>query len=422
MVSAERAWGEVMAGLLRLNRIVEVLLGAGTIAILIGLYYRYAYSFLGKQWTAIIVLSLANLLLLAMVRVVRVFHERTTANYESELEAHRKQLHDITLDLQTEIQAEKARTTEWKDRAQAPDWLRDIADEEAKALDRFVLIVWAGIGKSELYERRDPYLEFQLRVENRSLYDPVLEDPIGSVSFEDRELSGERIWTERTLPTHGKEGVITLRQRLDRDDVVYIMSGSTESSFDFTRLEVRAKPLRSSTKAERLLLQHRPTNAALIEKYPKLNFELLVATITPYYDFEHLSELIEDSSLKGVFVNTKIRFTNPRLNAIKISAFKLNTAPDIQRVTLATQGDLYLKSNLMKGQRQLRGPLTPNLQDSVPLIAERGVPFEGWLQFYLPGVRREVLLGKKPSVIALDDSGEGHPLETTPLIWDDIQN
>lgn len=82
---AESWWYEIVSAIRKLNKILEVTVSFGLIAAALYLYFVYAYPFLGKRWTAIIILSTLVFILGAAVRATRLFHERTVGELNDKI-------------------------------------------------------------------------------------------------------------------------------------------------------------------------------------------------------------------------------------------------------------------------------------------------------------------------------------------------
>jgi hypothetical protein len=82
--------------------LINVILGSGLIAVILGLYAYYVYPLVGKRWTAILALSLLTLGFLATIRFARRFHEKTVASLlgsQAELPSLRTKVETLESDL-----------------------------------------------------------------------------------------------------------------------------------------------------------------------------------------------------------------------------------------------------------------------------------------------------------------------------------
>lgn len=76
-ISGVSWWGGIMIAARRMNRLVEIVLGSGIVAVCIAGYVYWIYPHVGKRWTAIFGLSALILGFSVTIRVTRRFYEKT---------------------------------------------------------------------------------------------------------------------------------------------------------------------------------------------------------------------------------------------------------------------------------------------------------------------------------------------------------
>lgn len=117
------------------------------------------------------------------------------------------------------------------------EWLIEIARDQANTIFRFVTPTTVHIGNHEL-KRSDPYIDFVLPIDNRSVYDVRPAESLeGRIFFHERELRQPLRWVERISIPRGDARSSTLRQNLTPEDVDYILK-TDGSRFDLARLKI----------------------------------------------------------------------------------------------------------------------------------------------------------------------------------------
>ena len=117
------------------------------------------------------------------------------------------------------------------------EWLIEIARDQANTIFRFVTPTTVHIGNHEL-KRSDPYIDFVLPIDNRSVYDVRPAESLeGRILFYERELRQPLRWVERIPIPRGDARSSTLRQNLTPEDVDYILE-TDGGHFDLARLKI----------------------------------------------------------------------------------------------------------------------------------------------------------------------------------------
>lgn len=294
------------------------------------------------------------------------------------------------------------------------DWSHELIDAQRREIRSWIINEKCKFDDADLFRTR-PYLQFRFILSNASIFRVVLMKLSGTIMYANISLDGEPKWVGSALslaPGERNDCIVRFTFEDPKDAMLLL---NVHSGFDFTNLSVQIETAPETKVWDYSFISRTVVGFERIkEKYPKIEITIQKATVSSYYEFDERID-VTDSARKGIFVNTFIKFENPRHAPITITEFKLDTQPDLQRMTPATAGDLHAKGNRIEGRFLREGPLKPNLQDRLPVVAERRVPFEGWLQFYLPNVRPEFLIGKTPTVIIVDESGEEHSRGTAPL-------
>lgn len=298
-----------------------------------------------------------------------------------------------------------------------PDtWLHKIALDQAETIYRFVHVTRLVIAQNELFGRSDPYMEIQVGIDNRSLYEISVDNPFGHIYFQQREISGPLTWAERTIPTHGNDGVVTLKQSLDGYDVVHILNGSSEEAFDFNRLELRVKGAGSSeplVKSQPLSLRHRMTNAPLIQKYPKLDIVVLSMASTFVCNFQTWG-VSADGTPEDGYITLEVSLKNFRTIDAQIESFRIEVSlrgkPCVAQAE--TGNALWEKTNISdSGNVSHSGKQFKNLAGVLPLSVNQSGA-SGHLQFFFREVGASPMLDAIPyELVMTDKSGERHSFE-----------
>ncbi|MDT7779596.1 MAG: hypothetical protein QOC99_2108, partial [Acidobacteriota bacterium] len=147
------------------------------------------------------------------------------------------------------------------------------------------------------------------------------------------------------------------------------------------------------------------SNEEVLKKYPKFQIEIKDAQLHGLWTEGDAW----DSEQIGSVINLQVHFENPRPVAVEIQSFKLDNSPNMTRVTLAEKGEIYDLPHLKFSATRL-----DNLNDC-PVHTEKGITFDGWLQFILRGVQPQNLEGAAPMLIIADSSGEKHPVSCPEL-------
>lgn len=295
-------------------------------------------------------------------------------------------------------------------------WLHDIAKDQAETIHRFVHITRCVIGKYELFDRVDPYIEFQLTIDNRSVYEICFADPVGVIFFGDRELSGALSWTERAAPTHGNEGVVTLKERLDRTDVIPILNGP-EATFDFTRLKLGIKGdtfFDTVVRPQVANLGHQVTNNALLERYPKLDIQIVQATFSIRQD-----QRIERAITATYYVTIELAIHSRRNRSISIDRVRLYLPipGKASNVYAETSPEKLSRRQYISKTGQVESlsysDLTLDNLVARPLRFEDGTSISGGLQFTLGEMAIDDetidrMRNRRFELALIDDVGEEH--------------
>ncbi len=265
-------------------------------------------------------------------------------------------------------------------------WLTDIVRDQAQTLYRFVHFTNLQYGKHELM-RSDPYLEFSLHVDNRSLFDISFSDISGSISFAERELSISPTWQSRLPITQGNVGMVSLRQRLSKEDVVYILNGppdNQEIGFDFGRLQIKVEGNHNLEPA--LLPVHRAplTNKELLSAYPKLEIEIARVTYHWTEDLRIGLHANDDVCYVTLFLNLRNRRDTP----ISIQTFKLALLVNNKEYVSFAENSVFLRRLVMQDGTEIgEGEHSQNLSQKPPLELIDDRPIDGSLQFIFKELR-----------------------------------
>jgi hypothetical protein len=287
-------------------------------------------------------------------------------------------------------------------------WLRDLADDQASSIFRFVQITKCTVGKRE-FQRNDPYLEFVLAVDNRSVYDVNFAELNGSISFKDWQLTGALTWIERSAPTHGNVGQVIIRQALDRQDVIHILNGSPNVSFDFSRLQIGIS--RNGTQPQSAQVSHLSvTNEDLLKTYPKLAIQIRDSVFSwLIYDPPQLCN-------EPCIVTLLLKLTNDRQTTITIETVKLATTINLSKhVAYAESGlEVWPRRYVSAGRDGHQGNALPNLNATTPLKLAAGESVDGALQFKFDSIRYMEPTGNAVEheqfrLFLIDTEGECHP-------------
>jgi hypothetical protein len=312
----------------------------------------------------------------------------------------------LARELFTRFQGSKTTTTGCHDK-----WLHDIAEDQVRTLYRWVHLKDCSYSSNSELLRSDPFVEFSLIVDNRSVYDVCFDDLAGYVDFAGRRLNERVTWEQRPDSiTHGNVAQLVIHQPLTKDDAIHILNTPVGGMFGFSKLEIKAAGYGDSKN----FLNPRPlhtdslyfTNEELLKQYPKLQLKINSAHIQGLWEPD--ANIWIDGTI-GSIINLEVHFDNPRRKAVDILSFKLDNSPNMNRVTLAAQGEIFNLPNKSF-------PSTPldNL-NSCPIHAEKGISFDGWLQFILRGIQPQTLVGGTPTLIVVDSSGEEHSISCPVL-------
>lgn len=293
-----------------------------------------------------------------------------------------------------------------------PDkWLHEIADTQKKSIQSHVLIREYRIQHHNLL-RESPFIDFNFVVFNASVYTISLDKVSGSISYGGQLLAETPILTGDSVKSLslGQTGNCVIRQPLSRDDAAYILSMEAQFSFEKLKIKIEAAPNSANVEPQYLKLPPGMSHEKLYAAYPKLNIEIQQVQLKGLWHLDKPEEAFSEGDLIGSVINIQVRFENPRYNrAVNIQSFKLDTNPQVPRITSAEKGEIYELPHFKGGT-----PL--NNLNQCPIHAEQGHPFEGWLQFILSGVQPESLSRATPRLVIVDLSGEEHRQGVSPLI------
>lgn len=294
-------------------------------------------------------------------------------------------------------------------------WLREIAKGQAESILSFVQITKPTFGKYELF-RSDPYLEFQLSVDNRSVYDLALcEKLVGSISYLNREFSSAVTWIDRPVLTHVNVSTITIRQALTREDVSHILSGAEAVHFDFSRLQIEFEShadFKEDVSSKSLHVHHLLlNNADLVKAYPKLEINLLQSV----YGFL-LDERPVLPKTEPTLVTLLLWIQNWRSFTVEVKSFKLRVSVNgKQYVGYAASGDeLHAEFEVNRcGQEVGIGPAVRNLNAAGSLTLIENQRERGALQFRFPelqffDIEHDELNGAPFTLTLIDANDEKH--------------
>jgi hypothetical protein len=296
-----------------------------------------------------------------------------------------------------------------------PDkWLHDIVDKQKGGIRYHIHVVEPQISQHELF-RDSPYIDFIFTCENNSVFPVCLYSLGGSIYFNSRLLNGTPKWTDNT-PKNIRPlemlSLVTLRQELSKEDVIFILNGSGDSArFSFGNLEIGVRsPDHPEVEPQMLMMAESVTNEKLLEAYPKLKITI------QKHEIDVSVNLSDWSQPSGAFINMMVSFVNPRTIAVQIKNFVL-VVKIAEKTYLASAegGDIYSGGRFInkEGDERVAGEKLKNLNmGNEPFItAEQYVHFDGWLQFMFKGTLPNELDRFTAKLIIRDVSGEEHPAE-----------
>jgi len=328
--------------------------------------------------------------------------ERTISNLQSQV--RRLQERDQTSGIQ--ISARDGQIEQLQTQLDSFKWLHDIADEQGRSIHRFISLTRCLICKHELF-RPNPYIEFQMVVTNRSIYDIEFLRISGAISFHGRELTGTLAWTRQpSVLTWGNETSISFRQNLSADDVPHLLTNE-EQPFDFSRLEIKAGGVDPRCETKELHLPAAPTNEILLIEYPKLEIQVNEGLIASF-----IVNLQDWSKGSGGFVTMPVTIRNNRAVPVIVDSVELKvTQGDLEKTAIAERGETWAKMFIDKeGQLQRSDRKLNNLADRLPMRIQRA-EMSGDFQFVFKSDRVLFLRQNiRYELILTDKSGEIHSL------------
>jgi hypothetical protein len=189
----------------------------------------------------------------------------------------------------------------------------------------------------------------------------------------------------------------------DPDDVAFILN--MRSAFGFERVKVTIAAVPGTIASQELNLRDSLSNDVVLADYKKIEPAIQKVELKGYYDFT-VKDLMEQCL--GSVINMKVRFENPRQSLIDVVNFKLDTSPQIERITVAQKGQIHEGLNRLDINVVAAGKELDNLATQLPIAAEYKTPHEGWLQFVILGVPPKYLAGATPTVVVVAATGEEH--------------
>lgn len=315
---------------------------------------------------------------------------------------------DLIADLRKKIDLQPTQAVAENDclKTECPDkWLHGAADFQKETLEHsFVKVEKVGIGQHDLL-RESPYIDFGFLVTNYSIYNLSLGELSGSITYAGRLLSKPPFWPDNSVKNLRINGTgCVIRQPLSKEDVEHILNMG--GAFEFNNLKIRINSTPNFTdSAPKYLFFTDPIHHYEIHKaYPQLEIEIKQAQLKTYFDPSPTKNPF-DAQLVGSVINIQVHFENPRERAVDIQSIKLNTDPNVTRITPAERGEIFYCHDYFG--KEITGKRLNNLNEC-PIHAERRHPFDGWLQFILQGVLPEKLRGATPTVVMVDSSGQEH--------------
>jgi hypothetical protein len=294
-------------------------------------------------------------------------------------------------------------------------WLRDIADEQAKDIPRYISF------ESRIEEHRllgdDPFIHIGCFVTNRAVYQITLENELsGCVYFAGQRLSKEPI----LLPDNRVKNVrlneekwFGIHQRLTQNEAAEILSGGGQFGLYSLHGAITTNPSVAGM-AEPIALDLIAVNGPVVDTeflkyhYPKVAMEIKPSDLRSYFQYRKSDQGTDlPTERLGTVVTLWVQLRNPR--PLKVRQFKLVTSGP---VVTAQHGAIRetphrdtAGRNVSTGQERY-----PNLAD-LKIYVEKDNITEGWLQFIVPGVEPEKMLDPSTFVVRLhivDESGEEH--------------
>jgi hypothetical protein len=403
--------------------------GLGVIFWLRGLAFHWAVL-IGASFLLAVTMA-ANFISVIMVR-----HRKpsSSANKGAESEAKSTQRLRDQVDQNEQLQGELHTLTQVSEREMAKlksekgmqgrelaklrsvtQWLIDIAEDQRQTIHRFLHFTSVRYGRHELM-RGDPYLEFALTVDNRSLFDVSFLELDGSIRFDQRELGIAPEWQSRIPITQGNAGNVGIRQRLTKEDVVYILNGSSdkETGFVFGGLKINIEGNHGLT-ANFLQIHRMPlTNKELLAAYPKLGIEI----VHFIYDWTQDTRTGEPCHPlhEPCFVTLLIKIRNRRPTSIAIETFKLSLLVNGKALISFAEDTVFARRIVnQEGIEYGEGSHSQNLNENTPIMLIEDKPIEGALQFifrdlrYVESLTNGISLNNAPfTLILIDKDGERH--------------
>jgi len=289
-------------------------------------------------------------------------------------------------------------------------WLDEIARDEAETLYSFVSVADCQIAKHELVRRSDPYIEFSATIWNRSIYDITIQEMVGSMAFNGRELTGKPTWKEedRVILRNNTRSFI-FRQSLSSEDVTHILNG--RAHFDLNQLKITAHSKNESIDVKPQVLDFdkvAPNNDELLEKYPKLDFKMASA----FYDWE--LDFRKGPRNQPCYVTLYLTITNHRNVSIMFETIRMTLSVNGKDYTSFAEDHVYeRRSTSEQGIKLNQGERSDNLNKN-PLTLIEDKPARGSLQFVFEGLDYMVLLmqnlkdslNDSPFVLLLTDTND----------------
>jgi hypothetical protein len=281
-----------------------------------------------------------------------------------------------------------------------PDkWLHDIAEEQRKAIHRYIKVERRLIQHHDLL-RESPYIDFMFIVSNHSVYKISLGELGGTIGYAGRPLDKAPMWGGDSLNQlpYGR-GEFRIKQPLTKEDAIYILNNGGSFGFDELKIKVTGNP---KVETQNLIPPDPIHCQELLKHYPKLEIEIQDSRLIGLWHLDEPEKPFSDGALIGSVVTLQVHFENPRAQAVDVRGFKLDTNPYVARITPAEAGAIYPFPHSRNEKERLE-----NL-NQCPIHAEQRQPFDGWLQFQLKGVKPDELQGATPTLLIVDSSGEKH--------------
>ena len=292
--------------------------------------------------------------------------------------------------------------------SESPDtWLHELADAQSKEIRAWLRLECESCRpETSDLSRTKPYIDFRIVVCNYSVFKASLTQLHGIINYHGQPLSGAVHWVSNgiTRLPPGERADAVIRLLLD-DPADLLRLRNVDSVFTLDNLKARIET-EPPTEIKDLSLNCPGLDIGRIRaQYPKLKMEIASVGIKGYFENpgDHLETL-------GSVVNVKLALENTRNTPLVIEEFKLITLIDGRHI-VAQIGEMRELPVLVQGQIQQTGNQLGNNLNQCPLRAEpRDSSLQGWLQFIVRDVTTLRIRGTGATVIAIDSTGELHPI------------